>query len=72
MAQITYEAVVKLAEQLSPEAQKALIEHLQEIAKQRELSFEEWKAILESMVIDTPIVGEFSDRRVDWYHDDGR
>jgi len=62
MAQITYEAVVKLAEQLSPEAQKALIEHLQEIAKQRELSFE-------SMEIDTPLAGEFSDRRVDWYGD---
>jgi hypothetical protein len=72
MEQISYEAVVKLAEQLSPEAQKALIEHLQEIAKQRELSFEEWKAMFDSLKIDTPIEGDFSDRRSDWYDDDGR
>lgn len=72
MEQISYEAVAKLAEQLSPEAQKALIEHLQEIAKQRELSFEEWKAMLDSLKIQTPIVGGFSDRRSDWYDDDGR
>lgn len=72
MAQITYEAVVKLAEQLSPEAQKALIEHLQEIAKQRDLSFEEWKAVFDSMVDYTPVVSDISPRREDWYDDDGR
>jgi len=72
MEQISYEAVAKLAEQLSPEAQRALIEHLQEIAKQRELSFEEWKAAFEALKIHTPIVGEFSDRRSDWYNVDGR
>jgi hypothetical protein len=72
MEQIAYEAVVKLAEQLSPEAQKALIEHLQEIAKQRELSFEEWKTKFDALKIDTPVVGDFSDRRSDWYDDDGR
>ncbi len=47
MAPVTYDAVVKLAEQLSPEAQQALIEHLQRIARQRELSFEEWKTVFE-------------------------
>jgi hypothetical protein len=72
MAQITYEAVVKLAEQLSPEAQKALIEHLQEIAKQRELSFEEWKSLFNSVIDYTPIVNDISPRREDWYDDDGR
>lgn len=72
MEQISYEAIARLAEQLPPEAQKALIVHLQEIAKQRELSFEEWKAILDSLKIQTPIMGEFSDRRSDWYDDAGR
>ncbi|MBI1255888.1 MAG: hypothetical protein GC204_00310 [Chloroflexi bacterium] len=72
MTQITYEAVVKLAEQLSPEAQKALIEHLQEIAKQRDLSFEEWKALIDSTIDHTPIVSDISPRREDWYDDDGR
>jgi hypothetical protein len=72
MANITYDAVARLAEQLSPEEQLALIEHLQEVAKQRELSFEEWKALFDSLKIETPIVGVFSDRRVDWYDDEGR
>ncbi len=67
MGQTAYDAVAKLAEQLPPDEQKALIEHLQEIARQRELSFEEWKAALDSLKIHAPIVGEFSDRRSDWY-----
>ena len=72
MEQVTYEAVVRLAEQLSPEAQKALIEHLQEIAKQRELSFEEWKALFDANIDYTPVVNDISPRREDWYDDDGR
>ncbi|HVU14398.1 MAG TPA: hypothetical protein VHD90_24135 [Phototrophicaceae bacterium] len=72
MEPITYEVVARLAEQLSPEAQKALIAHLQEIAKQRELSFEEWKALFDSAIDYTPVVNDISPRRVDWYDDDGR
>jgi hypothetical protein len=44
-----------LTEPLSPEEKRAWIEHLQEIAKQRELSFEEWKTIFDSMKINTPL-----------------
>ncbi len=69
---MAYDVVVRLAEQLSAEEQRALIEHLQEIARQRELSFEEWKALFDSLKIRTPLVGDFSDRRADWYDDDGR
>jgi hypothetical protein len=72
MSQITYDAIVRLAEQLSPEEQKALIKHLQEVAKLRELSFEEWKALFDSMKDDRPVVGDISPRREDWYDDDGR
>lgn len=72
MAQVTFEEVVKLAEQLTPVEQQALIAHLQEIAKQRELTFAEWKALFDSMKDDTPIIADVSPRRVDWYGDDGR
>jgi hypothetical protein len=66
MAAITYDAVFKLAEQLSPQDQQALVEHLQAIARQRQLSFEEWKALFDSIKDDTPIVADFSPRREDW------
>jgi hypothetical protein len=45
---------------------------LQALAKQRQLSYEEWKALFDSMKDDTPIVADFSPRREDWYDDEGR
>ncbi|MBC8100943.1 MAG: hypothetical protein H7Y11_15995 [Armatimonadetes bacterium] len=67
-----YDAVVILAEQLTPDEQRALVEHLQHIASTRQLSYAEWKTVFEAMKITIPLVGEFSDRREDWYGDDGR
>ena len=72
MAHISYDAVVKLADQLTPTEQRALVEHLQKVAKQRELSFEEWKALFDSIKDDTPVLKDVSPRRDDWYDDDGR
>lgn len=72
MTYIVYDAVVKLAEQLSPEEQQALIEHLQGIAKQRQLNFDEWGVLLDSIKFNVSPGAEFSDRRADWYGDDGR
>ena len=72
MAEVTYDQVVRLAEQLSPQEQKALIAHLQTISKQRELSSDEWKALLDSSKVSIPPGPNFSDRRIDWYDDDGR
>ncbi|MBI5670056.1 MAG: hypothetical protein HZC41_18835 [Chloroflexi bacterium] len=72
MAQVTYEEVVKLAEQLTPLEQQALIAHLQETARHRELTFTEWKALFDSMKDNTPIIADISPRREDWYDDDGR
>jgi hypothetical protein len=72
MDSVTYAEVVKLAEQLSPADQQALVAHLQTIAKQRELSFEEWKILFESAIIHRPILRDISNRREDWYDDDGR
>ncbi len=72
MADVTYDDVVRLAEQLTPVEQRALIAHLQQVARQRELSFKEWKILFEAMIDHTPVVGDFSPRREDWYDDDGR
>ena len=72
MAQVTYDEVVRLAEQLSPVEQQALIAHLQETAKHRKLTKEEWLALFDSMKVSIPLGKDFSLRREDWYGDDGR
>jgi len=73
MAGVTYEDVVRLAEQLTPSEQDALLEHLQKIAQQRQLTIEERKALLEAAVVDLgPVAPDFSFRREDWYGDDER
>ncbi len=69
---IDFETLVELAEQLSPEDKQALIQRLQETAKQRELTVQEWKTLFESTVIHNPIKEPFSLRREDWYDDEGR
>lgn len=69
---IPYETLLKLIEQL-PEAQKRdLLRHLEKTVQQRELSADEWIALLRSIQIHKPILEEPSIRREDWYDDDGR
>lgn len=71
MTGVTYEEVVRLAEQLGPLEQKALIEHLQKIAQHRQLTIEEREALLEAAVVDLgPVSPDFSFRREDWYDDE--
>ncbi len=72
MTQAIYDAVLLLVDQLTPEQKQNLIAHLQTVSKQRELSFEEWEALLETLRGDTRLTCSYSDRRVDWYDDDGR
>ncbi len=72
MAEITYAEVVRLADQLSPQDQRALIVHLQKAAQQRPLTKDEWKILFEASIIRVPVVEDFSPRREDWYDDDGR
>jgi hypothetical protein len=73
MAEVTYEEVVRLAEQLTAVEQEALLEHLQKIAQHRQLTVEERKALFESLVTDLgPVSPDYSDRREDWYGDDER
>src|SRR5689334_18065068 len=72
MSQITYGEVEKLAEQLSPAEQQALINHLQALAQQRALSRDEWWTLIDSITVNVPPGPAFSDRREDWYSEDGR
>jgi hypothetical protein len=60
-------------ERLSRQEQRELLKHLQTLADQRDLTVDEKKALLDSLVIDAgPISPYYSDRREDWYDDDGR
>lgn len=73
MTDITYAEVVKFAEQLPPHELNALIEHLEELARQRQLTVEERLALFKSMTVDLgPVSPNFSDKRADWYGDDER
>lgn len=72
MADVTFEEVAKLADKLSPEDRQALITHLQERTQHRKLRPEEWNALLNSITISIPPGPKFSDKREDWYDDDGR
>jgi hypothetical protein len=73
MVSIFYGEVLSLAEKLTPEERASLIRHLQEQSRKRKLSAAEFSAWLESISIDVgPLSEDWSDRREDWYGDDGR
>jgi len=60
-------------ERLAPVEQDALLEHLQEIARHRQLTAEERIALLQAAIIDlAPASPDFSFRREDEYGDDER
>ena len=46
--------------------------HRQEPLLNEEMTFEEWKLLYDSLKSDTKLITDFSDRREDWYDDDGR
>jgi hypothetical protein len=69
---IDYEALVQLVNQLPVDKQQALLVHLLERAKIRQLSKEEKIALLHASILSVPIKEEPSIRREDWYDEDGR
>ncbi|MCC6801241.1 MAG: hypothetical protein IT319_00040 [Anaerolineae bacterium] len=70
---IPFETLVELVEQLPSDQQQALLIHLLDKTKNRPTSAADKKALLESMMVDLGAVSpEYSDRRDDWYGDDGR
>ena len=68
----TYEQVVKLVEALTPEERESLITHLQQQGQKRKLTSEEGWQLFNLSMIRVPVIGDFSNRREDWYGDDGR
>jgi hypothetical protein len=77
---ISYETLLQLVDQLSPEQRRALAAHLRgengggplNHDATAETDFARWRANLEAMMIDVPVGPEWSDRREDWYDDDDR
>ena len=67
---MTYDDVVRLVEQLSPTEQSTLIAHLLHLARQRQLSVDERKALLRASILNAPVAHEPSVRRQDWYDTD--
>ena len=72
MTDVTLETVVELADQLRPDEQQALIQHLQQLSE-RQLNAEEFKRLFESLSVDLGLISsDFSFHREDWYGDDER
>ncbi len=70
---IPYHTLVTLVEQLRDEQQHYLLQRLLEKSKARHLSIDDRLKLLDSLVIDSAVViTDYSDRREDWYGDDGR
>lgn len=75
-----YAQILELVKQLSREELTALSKHLDnlerkrllESAQQRELSPDEKITLIRLTAVDVPVNPNFSDRREDWYDDDGR
>ena len=72
MADMTYEDVLKLAEQLTLEEQQTLLDQLQQRVEDKKRAKEEWKRRFEAVILRAPVLQEPSPRREDWYDDDGR
>jgi hypothetical protein len=47
-----FEEVARLAEQLRPDEQQALVEHLQNLSRSRQLSAQEKRALFETLIVD--------------------
>ena len=69
----TLNDVIKLADQLSLADRERLLSYLLEQRKDpSQLNQEEFEALLDAATISTAVIGNISDRREDWYGDDGR
>jgi len=72
MANMTFDKIVELVDQLTPQEQTQLTTHLLELVRQRQLTVEERKALLYANVLSVPVANTPSPRREDWYDNDGR
>ncbi len=67
MAGGTYQQIIRLAEQLAPQEQRAFVDYLQSL-RRHGLPKKERLRLFESMITDLgPVPPDFSFRREDWY-----
>jgi hypothetical protein len=69
---ISYETLVDLIDQLSPEERQELARRLDAAAKHAPVATAEWQAAFRALAIDLPLGGPVPLRRAEWYDDDGR
>ncbi len=70
---ISYETLVSLVDKLPDEQQHDLLRRLLDKARNQALTVNDRLALLESMTVNLgPVLPDYSDRREDWYGDDGR
>jgi hypothetical protein len=70
---VTLEQVLEMARQLSEADKQTLVAELLESVKDpRELTQDEFEALIDDMVLPGKPANYSSDRRIDWYSDDGR
>jgi len=72
MTNMTFDKIVELVDQLTPQEQTQLTTHLLELVRQRQLTVEERKALLHANVLSVSVANTPSPRREDWYDNDGR
>jgi hypothetical protein len=72
MSEISYEEVRRMADQLSHAERQALILYLLEATEGEELTTEDRMALFDASMISGVFMPDYSDRREDWYGDDGR
>ena len=68
---ISYETLIDLVAQLTPDERQALLHRLRE-SEQAPLTDTEWQTAFRALVIDAPLGGPIPLRRAEWYDDDGR
>ncbi len=69
---VTYEDVVKLVDRLTVADRHKLLAHLSQSTPPEALSTDEWMAKFAAVRVRVAPGPLFSDRREDWYDDDGR
>jgi hypothetical protein len=73
MDTMSFDQIVELVERLPPQQQRTLLVHLLGKSQTRQLTNDERKSLFESMIVDLGAISSaYSDRREDWYDDDGR
>lgn len=69
LVELSYEQIIEVVDKLPRDQKRELLTHLM---MDRPTNDTEWWALVEEAHINIPVIGAYSDRRDDWYDDDGR